>query len=596
VGKINIVGKLRKKVCINGTIIEVNNSVNDLSEDFIIELLADSKSEIGYESDKKIKVHSKDFDDEIVRYGKRRLKFNKKEFEVVLSRKTYGGTVLIECSIEYDGDEKLFGSVYDFKIKIKEWLDKYCKPIYWIHDENNIEICTEAYKSIHNAENKFRQILSLFMMRKCGDIYLNKKLEEEFNRYSDFYKKSSYTDFKNINSKLYNIGFSNLPKLLDMKITQVIVEEEKCIKEMIDEVINLLDNIGDITYAYKEIEKQKSKLNSEILKINREECIFNTEILSILDDNFKFKWGTLSGMRNMVMHNKPICKKLYDDINRLCNEIGEKFKICLDDLESCFYTEEEFIYDCLCDENAERQQYYLEFIDQERENLGIQFQLSEEYVMDELSEHHQEIRELMSVLDEIHELSLNMENIYGDIDEIREYLKGIEEKKFIKQLSDLCDKLGIQINIEEFNILEGIEDIVDLFIYKMVNNSNIEDLYDNLVEKTKIDREFSIDKIAVFVDCEGAEYNLYIQGELNPEDEGTDFLECIIYKNEEILRKAYIEVNYGNYSDQSEGYINCEQILHLVNEEIIPIYENMKNKIILISDNVEKTMELLNIR
>lgn len=594
-GKIIIVGKLRKKICINDKIIEINNSINDLSKDFVIELFADSKEVIGYESDSKIKVHSKDFNDEIIRYAKRKVKFHEKIFEVILSRRTYGEFILIECSIEYDKEDKLFESVYEFKISIKEWMNKYFKPIYWIQDDNNIEICTDTYKNIHNIENKFRKILSLFMMRKCGDIYLNKKLEDEFNRYSDFYNKGSYTDFKNINSKLYNIGFSNLPELLDMKVTQVIVEEEKNIKEIIDEITNLLSNIGDMTYAYKEIEKQKNKLSSKISKINREEYIFDDEILSALDSDFKSKWENLSGMRNMVMHNKPICKKLFDDIEGLCEEMEEKFKICLEDIENCFYTEEECIYDCLCDEESEREQYNLEFIEQERENLGIQFQLSEDYVMDDLAENQREIGALMSTLNDINEFSSKIENIYGDVDEIRECLKGLEEKILIKQIFDISNKLGIEINIEDFDISEGVADLIEAFIYNILGNSDIDELYDNLVDKTKIDDEFSINKIATFGDCEGALYEIYVQGELDPEDDGFDFLECIIYKNEAILKKANIEINYGSLSDQSEGYINCDQ-MHLINQEVKSIYEEIKNKTILISNNIKKAMELLDIK
>lgn len=600
-GKILIVGKLRKKISVNGELVEVNNSVNDLNTDFLIELFADSKRDIKYESNKELKIHKKDFKDEIVRYAKRILIFKSREFEMMLSRKTYDASILIECSIEYSSEiissktvnnNKLFDSVYEFKIKIKEWLSKFCKTIYWIYDENNIEICTEAYQKIHNTENRFRQVLSLFMMRQCGDIYLNKYLTEEFNRYSDFYSKGKYIDFKNINSKLYNIGFSKLPELLKMKFTQVVAEEEKSINDIVNETLGVLSDLEDVTYSYKMIEKAKKKLSSKLSEIGRSESIFTNEILQILDDEFNKKWDELSGMRNMVMHNKPICKKLFDDIDSICNFMQEKFKKCLDNIETCFYTEEELIYDALCDEEYEKQQYQFDYIERLREECGIEFQLDEDYVMNELVENKKEIDELMTTLNNINDLTSKVEAIYGNCESIRDYLKSLEKKTLVEHITNVLEKL--ELEIDNVDIDNESEELIDEFIMLITNHINLENLYDNLVDN-EIDDEFCIcKKIAEFGDCEGDIYELWVQGDLNPEDYGFDYIDCILNKNNNLLKSASIEIFYGSYENQGEGYINCEDV-NAVNSDLIDIYDDIEEKTKDMVTKIEQVMKLLGV-
>ncbi|MBY6917458.1 hypothetical protein FDB42_09035 [Clostridium botulinum] len=600
-GKILIVGKLRKKISVNGELVEVNNSVNDLNTDFLIELFADSKRDIKYESNKELKIHKKDFKDEIVRYAKRTLIFKSREFEMMLSRKTYDASILIECSIEYGSEiissktvnnNKLFDSVYEFKIKIKEWLSKFCKTIYWIYDENNIEICTEAYQKIHNTENRFRQVLSLFMMRQCGDIYLNKYLTEEFNRYSDFYSKGKYIDFKNINSKLYNIGFSKLPELLKMKFTQVVAEEEKSINDIVNETLGVLSDLEDVTYSYKMIEKAKKKLSSKLSEIGRSESIFTNEILQILDGEFDKKWDELSGMRNMVMHNKPICKKLFDDIDSMCNFMQVKFNKCLDNIETCFYTEEELIYDALCDEEYEKQQYQFDYIERLREECGIEFQLDEDYVMNELVENKKEIDELMTTLNNINDLTSKVEDIYGNCESIRDYLKSLEKKTLVEHITNVLEKL--ELEIDNVDMDNESEELIDEFIMLITNHINLENLYDYLVDN-EIDDEFCIcKKIAEFGDCEGDIYELWVQGDLNPEDYGFDYIDCILNKNNNLLKSASIEIFYGSYENQGEGYINCEDV-NAVNSDLIDIYDDIEEKTKDMVTKIEKVMKLLGV-
>lgn len=594
-GKIIIIGKVKNKICINNEAIKIEDSLNDISSEFILQLFDDLKNNIKYDSDTSIETHRRDFSDEILRYAKREIIYQNKKFMVTISRKTYGDTILIEVNLGYEENEAsttLFGEIYSFKICIKNWIKEICKQVYWIHDDNNSMICTNTYVKIHNIENKFRQLLSIFMMRKCGDIYLNRSLNKQYTDYSSFYngKNSPYVDFKNINTKLFNIDFSRLPDLLDMNISQAVIEDKGTIEELIDEVILDLQNIGDLTYEYNEIDKIKGKLRSEINKINRYEHIFDENILLVLNEDFRKQWERLSGMRNMVMHNKPICKLLYSDIESLCKDIESKFNECLSSIEMCFYTEEESIYDCLCDEAAELDQYLFEFIEQERENNGIEFQLDKDYVADYLAEECLEITDLITQLQSIKEVSSQVEDIDISYDNIVEKLK--EDNKLIEKIEYITMQLGLKLNSNNFD--GDYNDILDNFMFELVEKYNLDELYNNLDVNSKLEDYYSIYKDIYFKNCEGNVYDIKTEEGLDPQDDSMDYINVTLYKDKKIVKSAIIEVYYGSYVQYTEGYIHAQQI-NIIVEELGNIYDDIKNKLNAILNRLKEVEKILNI-
>lgn len=593
-GKIIIIGKIKEKICIDNETIKIVDSLNDISGDFILQLFNDIKNNIKYDSDTSIETHSKNFSDEILRYAKRKIRYENREFVVAISRRTYGSTILIEIGIEYDDNEvdsNLFSSIYSFKMQIKEWIKKICKPVYWIQDDNNSMICSNAYIKIYNIENKFRQILSIFMMRKCGDIYLTRDLNEQYTDYSRFYNENAYIDFKDINTKLFNIDFLKLPNLLDMNISQAVIEEKGTIKQLVDEIILLLSDVGNVTYEYKEIDQMKKRLNSEINKINTSEHIFDENILSVLNNDFREKWNRLSGMRNMVMHNKPICKFLHSDIEGLCEEIEEKFNKCLSNIEMCFYTEEEYIYDCLCDESAESDEYEFEFIEQERENRGIQFRLDKDYVIEYLSEECSEISDLITELQSIKEVSSQVEDIFIAYDNITEYLK--KDNQLIEKIEYITYKFGLGFNGNNCDV--DYEDIIEEFMFALAGNYNLDKLYNDLDINSKIEDYYSVDKSICFKNCEGNTYEIKTDEELDPQDDSRDYIEITLYKDEEVLKKAVLEVDYGSYEQYTEGDIHTQKI-NIIIEELGNIHDDMKSKLDSILSRLEGVEEILNIK
>lgn len=584
-GKIIICGRVKNKFEINGQKIS-GCGINYLEKDFIVDLLNDQHKKVDYKIEDGIKIPKRDFEDEYIKYAKSKVKYNENDFEIKLSRKSHGEIVLIECKIQYEDDKsicdlELFNTVYDFKIKIKEWLSNYCKPIYWLYDDNNVLICAEGYKKIHNIENMFRQVLSIYMMENCGDIYLNNKLEGKYKQYVGFYK-SRYKDFKEINAKFYNIDFSDLPQILEIKSVQAILNNEKSINKLIEEVSSTLEEIKDISYEYKKIEKLENQLKSKLKSLQENDSIFDSKLISILGTHFKDNWGILSKMRNMVMHNKPICKDLFNDIKAYCEDFSERFQKCFEYIENSFYCDEDGIYEALCDwrieQEEQRIEQYEEEIERLRQEAGITFPLSEDYVIDSLREEDKFINELFVVLREIEKCAGFVEYIYSNVDEIEEYMNNLNLEEVIEFITLVNKAFDLKYSLDE---LEEYESSYDIFLElrdKILDGKDIEELYENIVSNSSLKEDFELNEESKFFDCDGNKYEVRFDGELCPQNGENDQILCSFYKNDECFIKAYIEVDYGDYKNPSEGDINSSQV-NIVNEELSNIYDCMKDYI-----------------
>lgn len=597
-GKIIITGRLRNKFQINGQ--EINGcGINEVEKNFIVDLFKNQYKEIKYEVLGSISTHEKDFDDEYIRYAKAKVRYEKKCFEVKLSRKSYEEVVLIECKIEYEENNddnhnnELFKSVYNFKIEMKKWFNNYCKPIYWLYDDDNALICSEGYKKIHTIENKFREVLSMYMMKKCGDIYLCNKLEARYKIYAGFYN-SKYKDFKEINAKFYNLEFSDLSQILDIKSIQAIVDEDNnnSIDAIVKEISSILEKIKDISYDYNEIENLKKKMDSKLRSLEESDSIFDGSLLDILGVDFKKSWEQLSKMRNMVMHNKPICKKLFDDIKSYCDNFNEKFEKCFNYIESHFYSDEEGVYEALCDWEMEKNECYSEEIERLREQAGIEFSLNEDYVIDKLRENHKVIHDLITIFSNIEDLKKYVEQIYSNIDDIQEYMKNLNLEQVKKFITLINHDLNLQLQFED----EEYEDTYDIFAGfrdEILQNKGIEELHENIIYNTNLKDYFELTDVAKFFDCDNNKYEVAFDEELDAQNGATDFINCILYKNDEILKKACIKVYYGDYQLPDEGYIDSSQV-NIINEEIYNINEKTKEYMettIKITDKITKYIE-----
>ena len=345
--KIEIIGRLKSRVEIEGKEYECND-VN-LDKDFLIDFTKKLLVKLG-QSDNTIQ-YEKFFDEEIISKVKADILINEQKFDFRLSRDTFGNKVLIGCEMNVESTDKdLFATVYHAKIKLIEIFNRFCEnsKTFLLQDFNNEQICQAAYVEMHKVENRLRSILTRYLMKKYGKLLLSKSLKKEVDEYSKWFRKEvngKYNTFKRINTDYANIDFLKLPKILELKNFSSIDENGDSIVSKLSDIKKLLDNnadVNDIFAQFSLIEeavnnrefifegKPSRKDQAEAINLFDTNDILNHQgILVILDDDFKSCWeNRLSKMRNMIAHNKTICKELYEDIIAICICMHQKFNEC----------------------------------------------------------------------------------------------------------------------------------------------------------------------------------------------------------------------------------------------------------------------------
>lgn len=309
------------------------------------------------------------FQEEIISKVYFNMEYENVEFKVSLERKTFNKNVMIYISISVlenslnDKSEVLqvhFGAIYNLKIKIIMFLNEKCKnqDIFILKDINNEKICEELYIEIYHIETKLRKLFTKYLAIRYGGIVASDRLNKEINEYSKWFRKEDYPTFKRVNCNYCNLDFSKLINLLKLKECEisddnnsVLVELQKMIDEVSEHYINRNDLLIKIKSLKKEIENNSRNVFEEnIEEYNNQRMINEIKIIidankidekyidkpirtigitGILGEGFCDRWeNKISKMRNMVAHNKMICKDLYRDIKNECSEIQKIIKCC----------------------------------------------------------------------------------------------------------------------------------------------------------------------------------------------------------------------------------------------------------------------------
>jgi hypothetical protein len=607
--KIEIVGRLKKRVRI-GRKDYYCNDVN-LDKDFLIDFTNSLLIALG-QCDTRIQ-YEKFFDEEIISKVKVNILIDEKKFDFTLSRDTFGNKVLVGCEINVESNEgNIFGSVYDVKIQMIGIFNRFCENsnIFFLQDFNNEQICQAAYIEIYKVENRLRSILTRYLMKKYGELILSKSLKKEVDEYSKWFRqeeKEKYKTFKRVNTDYANIDFLNLPEILELKDSNIVDEVGETVTSKLSRLKELVDNdacVNDLSTQIKLIEEainnREHVFGDKPSKKDEEEAIefFGTkdvlnyrDLLVILDDEFKDRWRKLSKMRNTVAHNKPICKELYQDILNLCQWMHNKFGECGAYIESSFYSDEEGVRSALEDMEIEKEKYESDYVEQQREACGIEFPLSESYVETVLAENCIGIQNLINVVNGLEDIGWLVEEINNCIYEIKEinnngdYLRlqtGI--KKIIIEELDL--KIDSDDNNQDLNkffekhIFQGF-DMQEALQYYTENKDYLDSNFDY----------FDLDFKVSWYGIDNKNYSITVDGDLSPENGGIDDLQFSLYVNDEPYKTYYVQINYGDYCDPSDGYIDDSQI-EILAEEIKSNIEDTIKFLTKIHKVSEKIMEL----
>ena len=393
-----------------------------------------------------------------------------------------------------------------------------------------------------------------------------------------------------------------------MKDTNIIAEDGESVDSKLVELKELAENDAPINNIRKKIGKIESTLKnrdyifSDALNENNVDEIFNCfgrenfvntrDLLIILDEEFKEQWNNgLSKMRNMVAHNKPICKELFSDIQGLCQWMHNKFNECDGFIENNFYSDETGVRSALEDMEVEKEIYESEYIEQQREAHGINFPLSEDSIESELAENCVGIKKLMDLISGFEDLKYFAEEIQAFIYEIEETYdthKSITLQKKIQKI--ITEELGLELD-EEGN--SNLKMLVDKHIFQGIDFKNIllfytenrDFLYSNF---EYFDFNFRVSWYSI----SNKRYLISLDGFLSPENGGSDDLQFSLYIDDFLYKNYYLQINYGDYSIPVDGYIDDYQIKLLV-DEIKEDVEETINTVYKIYNLTTKTMELL---
>jgi|LGOV01.1.fsa_nt_gb hypothetical protein len=607
---IELAGRLRERVNLEGKSYE-SNDVN-LDKDFLIYLSRSFIKMLGInENGIKLK-NDRIIAEEIIRIIDFDINIQEQKYHFKFTRDTIGDKIIIGVKInpiEFK-DNELFGTIYDLKIKTINLLNSVCANlnVYVLQDYNNELICQNAYLELHKIENKFRSILTKYLIKKNGNLVLSRPLKKEVDGYSEWFRKiqnDKYKTFKRINTDYSNLNFSNLVELLDLYDTNCVDDSGKTIKANLENILEEMTGGIDCKDLNSNIQKLKNVCSKRIKIFDdvsaKQQCdkdfgLKDEDLRTILDTNFRALWTTdFANMRNMIAHNKPICKELHTDFFENCRIVNEKFDKCFEYIDTHFYSDEEGVLSYLEELEYEKDAMEYHYIEQGRENASLEFELSDEYVENELIENSKEIRHFINTVSVLGDMQTYVECIDGMNEDLR-YIDNsnitIEFK--LKIFNIIKDVMSLDCDFEVYTDIE-LWDMVYELIYKDIDIDDAISFYLDRSFTSPMDDRFecfNMDYQIKWLAIDGKEYAIDFYSDLEPENNGTDYLEFNLYIDKRKVKKYEIEVFYGDYHQPTDGAIRYEELYELIDyiessiEETVDTYK----KIYEIS---EKILELL---
>lgn len=614
--RIEIVGRLKENVNVNGKKF-ICKDVN-LDSDFIIDFAKEIMQKLGYTLESKKIQYEKFFDDEKIMRVEFDINYSGNDYGIAITRNTFNDKILVGCEIIAKKDNiELFGSTYELKVKVIEVYNRICdnSNIFFLEDYNNERICQSAYLEIYRVETRFRNILTRYLMKKYGRLVLSQSLKGEVDKYSKWFRKGTagkYKTFKRINTDYCNLDFTTLPKILNLRSSQIINQEGACASAGVEQLKELLKDEADISDIYKQIlkvqelickrryifdDKPTEEERADAIRVwGTAEVIEREDLRDILDDDFLTLWEEeLSKMRNMVAHNKPICRELYYDIIETCEKADKKFDKCIEFIESYFYPDEEGVFSALEEMACREEQYESNYIENERELAGIEMPLSKDLIETMIIEDLKTIQQFMDIIYNLDDMRNVMEEIACFIDEF----SGIDDEVYNEEFKyEIFSIIKSELNLDDdFNMVKEMPayEIVTSFLFSGIN---IEKAIEFYMDDTKYPSWtykfecFSMDYDVEWYGIDNKEYRIAFDGTLEPENGNIDILQFKFYINKDEIKTYDIEINYGDYTVPSASYIDDEQVNYLI-EDIDNSIMSTVNVFKKIHDISTKLMDLI---
>ncbi|WP_017415759.1 hypothetical protein [Clostridium tunisiense] len=471
-----------------------------------------------------------------------RLSVHGEIYEISVFEKSYGEvndikTIEIELNKEHEIDVFDEG-FYDIKIKIKECIKDYYKEVYFIEDTQNEKICIELYKMVYNNENKFRSIINKYMVITFGANWFDKIIDKAYKdsvlNLNKWYREQRGAEFKNVKGELYNLLIDDLIEMLrESQIDGVAISERKKYNEF-------LNSFGS---------DSRLKRILEGVDINTE-TVWDVSFRKYIDENFYQSWNEYKNMRNMVAHNKLICRNVKNKIIEHSLQISTKLNELSQLLERIYKNNERaYVKEVYAQINED---FYIEeaggdkLPDEENVLLGIEENDCYANMMNEIDE------KLVEQKNKWEEISWQLEQVVGYYEDEDNTI----EKSKLYNLYLILEKFRVEeddfkrVCVSEINA----QCVLNRFVPEVIENlyKLIERLRDN--SYFKVD-SFDIGKLVEYKDIYGEETRLTSTGMISPRRGEIDTIELNMHVEDRLVESGIIEKQYFDYCiHEDQGY------------------------------------------
>ena len=468
--------------------------------------------------------------------------YQAKECLMNVERITKSGRRYIYLNIQYSENDDislLVSSIwYEFKERMIELLHGNYEQIFWLSDSQNMKIATDLYGRLHILENYLREIINSYMSIKHGGDWFEKYSYEDYmNKYlkfSEWFRDSQYNLYKKVDNHLYNL-----------EIDDIFVALKAAKKKQITNVVKRA--LEDI----KKHEKEKATEIASVELLDSPSLWAEENFDEIFSKTVVGRWkNDLSKRRNMVAHNKMICRDMYNDTVATIDYFQNEFEKAEELLKRRIKSEEILAANRLQREDEEAMN--LEYCDIRSEVL------EEQDIIERLNETDDFICLSGIINDSISDISGKVEDTLLSLKDIRESLQEetfFEDDELIRK--DLLEKY---IELGDTHYLYStwkalLEGKVTKEIYRLIENA-LQDHLLSIEQKLKNIRNsvfyvdlscFSEGDLVRIKDYAGNEFAVNVSGWFCPERGSSD--EVYINWIENGVNRVYggIYISYGDY-------------------------------------------------
>lgn len=439
---------------------------------------------------------------------------------------------------------------------LKKIKNEIHNELYWINSIKEIEIFNDKLDSVKKGINELSEEFKKKEMKYVSEI--DGMIRELFNQPSVILiEENQNVLFKALKRKVYKKMPFHYNNDKDSLADAVIIETLINIKDFIklkreDEVYFISDNPKDFS----------DKNNKESFHID------------IQNDLIKM------GIDSQVKYSNFLYKTLKTSFSKEIEKAG-----ILESVEQEYLREQDAMVHSI-------------MIDDARDMAGLP-SLNMDY-----EQYIREDSEIESLLNNLNDYSADILSMCEEYSEDYEVLKNSLEdydksnlNVFIEKINELNlfdEPIEIESDIEDQDILDEVLSNVNAF---EVSEDEVIDLNDSIIFSEMFELN---DSLISFDDFENNHFTLNVEGDLDPYNGGQDLIELIFKKNNDVLAKAIIEMDYGeasfySYSELSyDGYCESlnirgiEDVLESIDKEISLI----KAKIQIQTKLIENLLEI----